>query len=97
MSHKDRKEYHKNYNKAHPALAEKARLVKAQLVSFYGNVCADCGNVYPPCCYDFHHIEPKTKGFEVSGICVFEKAFEESKKCVMICSNCHRIRQKRVP
>lgn len=68
------------------------QMIKAQLVAFYNNVCMDCGKVYPPCVYDFHHIDKSNKSFAVSEVRSFEEALEESKKCVMICSNCHRIR-----
>lgn len=39
----------------------------------------------------FHHIDPKTKNFEVSQFRHFsmKKCEEESKKCVCLCSNCH--------
>jgi len=48
---------------------------------------------------DFHHIDPKDKSFEISQYAVSgttsfgtkkKKILEEMKKCIVVCSNCHR-------
>jgi len=67
---------------------------KQYLVDYFGDVCSDCGNKYPVCCYDFHHINPEEKKFEIAPRLdsKVETIMEEVKKCLMICSNCHRIR-----
>jgi len=59
-----------------------------------GGACADCGEIYPPEVYDFHHLDPDTKeahpGDLMKGKWItFE---EEIMKCVLLCANCHRIR-----
>lgn len=54
--------------------------------------CADCGNSFPTCCMDFHHLFDKK--FEI-GRCIhfgLKRLKAEIAKCVVICSNCHRIR-----
>jgi hypothetical protein len=67
---------------------------KQQLVEHFNNKCGDCGNSFPICCYDFHHIDPSKKLFEIAPRLDgnIETIMEEVAKCMMICSNCHRIR-----
>lgn len=67
---------------------------KQYLVDYFGDKCNDCGKSFPVCCYDFHHIDPSTKSFEIAPRLdgnLFT-IMEEAKKCIMLCSNCHRIR-----
>jgi hypothetical protein len=67
---------------------------KSILVNHFMDRCHDCGGTFPHCCYDFHHLDPKTKSFEIAPRLDgnIDTIMEEAKKCVMICSNCHRIR-----
>ena len=68
---------------------------KQRLMDHFGNCCKDCGGVFPACVYDFHHLDPtqKDKSFRVLASSTWEKIEEEIiGKCVMLCSNCHRIR-----
>jgi hypothetical protein len=53
--------------------------------------CAVCG--YDRCIVNlgFHHVDPKTKAFQMSmrtgrSLAAFR---EEAKKCVLVCANCH--------
>ena len=64
---------------------------KALLVELMGSRCAVCGDVFPPCVYDFHHIDPSQKSAEISKLSSWEDITKELKKCVMLCANCHRI------
>ncbi len=73
----------------------KRRAKKTQAcLDLHGDKCADCEKTYPNICYDFHHVEPKT--VEVSRMVhkdmKLELILEEARKCVLLCSNCHRIR-----
>ena len=70
---------------------------KKQLIESFGNKCSDCGGSFPDCCYDFHHCDPSTKGFAIApGLDRnWDVILEEVEKCVMLCSNCHRIRHYR--
>ena len=57
-----------------------------------GNKCIICG--YNKCqrALSFHHIDPKTKEFDLStkGLTrSWERIQNEIKKCVLICANCH--------
>jgi hypothetical protein len=55
--------------------------------------CANC-NFSHPAALDFHHTDPSTKEHNVHkliGNKQFKKAYEEIKKCIVLCANCHRI------
>jgi len=73
---------------------ERRDVRKQKLVDHFGDKCDDCGGTFPVCCYDFHHINPSTKEFEIAPRmnAAWDTILTEAKKCVMICSNCHRIR-----
>ena len=77
-------------NKRKLVLQERKRLA----VEHKGGSCEDCGGVYPLCVYDFHHVDPKTKDYDPSQAAAIsvETMFKELDKCVLLCSNCHRIR-----
>lgn len=54
--------------------------------------CKFC-NENDSCCLDFHHIDSDLKEDNVStmrGKIGKEKVWEEIKKCVVVCANCHR-------
>lgn len=56
-----------------------------------GGKCIRCG--YNTCmsALDFHHRDPNKKEFGISDDSIkLKDAIEEVKKCVLICSNCHR-------
>ena len=79
-------------HKTHKVVAFRQR-VKIALVEASGHKCAYCGLVDHPAIYDFHHINPATKEFGLGNGATTrsKKAYaEEAKKCVMLCSNCHR-------
>lgn len=66
-----------------------------------GKPCVDCGEVYDPICMDFHHEDPKLKKDEVRMLLrdgySMTVVQAEIDKCVLICSNCHRLRHKDDP
>lgn len=71
-------------NKAKQALKIKA-------VEFMGGKCTHCGGVFPPCVYDFHHVNPSEKDISPATAFSWKKLEPELKKCIMLCANCHRI------
>lgn len=76
-------------------LLNRRELNKKKLVEHFGNRCLDCDNSYPSCCYDFHHLDGSTKenSFANMNTNGWESISKEIiGKCVMLCSNCHRIR-----
>ena len=60
-------------------------------IEYLGGKCAICG--YDKClrALSFHHIDPSTKSFGISGNhCLsWEKIKNELDKCILLCSNCH--------
>jgi hypothetical protein len=62
-----------------------------------GSSCVDCGISYPNTHYsvfDFHHLDPSEKDVDWSKLRLrsWDKIVKELSKCVLLCSNCHRIR-----
>ena len=106
MPYKDpavRKAKHKEYSKKHyeknkaegKNKVKKSNQDKKKLWrEFKESVsCSKCGFKHPAA-MDFHHVDPATK---IKGVHEwarkgsYRKAFEEAKKCIVLCSNCHRI------
>jgi 5-methylcytosine-specific restriction endonuclease McrA len=56
--------------------------------------CSCCGGVYPHYVMDFDHVDPATKKMCVSKMMGHSWAQIEAEiaKCVLLCSNCHRIK-----
>ncbi len=72
---------------------ERVRSVKKQAIEYLGGKCVDCGYVGHPCVFDFHHLDPQSKDFSFgSTYRKFDRIVEELDKCVLLCSNCHRLR-----
>ena len=48
--------------------------------------------------YDYHHIDPSQKEFNVGGYVLkpMEQVLKEAEKCLLLCSNCHRIEHHRL-
>lgn len=66
---------------------------KQKLVEMFGGKCEICGGEFHPSVFDFHHTDPSTKSFGISGSRLSAKwdtILNEAKKCIMICANCHR-------
>lgn len=74
------------------AVTDFRRKRKENLIKVLGSCCCLCG--YNKCvgALEFHHIEPKNKTYQLSsGNChKLEDDLEEAKKCILVCSNCHR-------
>ena len=57
--------------------------------------CEICDTEYPPCCFDFHHINGKEdKKNQVSLLAAkgykWDTIEKELSKCMMLCAPCHR-------
>lgn len=66
---------------------------KQRLIEAFGGSCGICK--YNKCiaALEFHHLESKDKEFNISRwakVANWTKICEEAKKCVCLCSNCHR-------
>lgn len=71
--------------------------LKRKAVEYKGGKCIDCGlQTDKYIVYDFHHLDPKLKDVKIAEMIHKRKNFEvikiELDKCVLLCSNCHRIR-----
>ena len=67
--------------------------IKIALVEAFQHKCMCCGLEDNPILYDFHHINPEEKLFGIGNNSTTHsrQAYaDEAKKCVMVCSNCHR-------
>jgi hypothetical protein len=65
--------------------------LRQRAVEYLGGKCCICG--YSKCigAMDFHHIESQIKDFTISSRMTSWEAIEkELRKCVLLCSNCHR-------
>ena len=63
--------------------------------------CAHCGYNEKAVALDFHHENREDKIINVSSHwktswVQFEKMKKEMEKCIVLCSNCHRIEEKRI-
>ncbi len=58
-----------------------------------GLKCEECGEDHPAC-IEYHHLDMTKKDFEISKAITKgfakERILEEIKKCMVLCSNCHK-------
>ena len=66
---------------------------KLEVIKPFGSKCSKCGynrNLSALC---FHHLDPKTKSFEITQRELANRTKEaiekETQKCILLCSNCH--------
>jgi predicted HNH restriction endonuclease len=71
---------------------ERQRALKLRMIEYKGGKCEDCGGTFHPASYDFHHVNPDEKEFSFNRNMSWKKAVKELDKCVLLCSNCHRVR-----
>lgn len=68
---------------------------KKWAINYKGGECARCGvSNLPIVCYQFHHIDPKSKKYNPGRLIVQKpnkKLKDELDKCVLVCANCHMI------
>ena len=64
---------------------------KKRLVEAFGGKCCICGFDSWIEAFEFHHLDPTIKQGKVIEIANnWSKIIEEARKCIMICSNCHK-------
>jgi predicted HNH restriction endonuclease len=71
---------------------ERVRLRKAEIVALHGGKCIVCGYNRSKRSLCFHHLDPSTKEFCIgfSGNSPGKsRLLAESKKCILVCANCH--------
>jgi hypothetical protein len=105
MPYKDlakRKEKAKEYSARHYAANSTAQKVRTKASRKAGKekwnefkatlMCTQCG-ISHPAVIDFHH-PPGTKEYSVHKLAQngrYKKAYTEAEKCIVLCSNCHRL------
>ena len=64
---------------------------KLDLMYIHGNKCAICGYDKTPRALQFHHIDESQKSFGLSdgNTRSWEDSVAESRKCILVCGNCH--------
>lgn len=67
---------------------------KLELIELFGGKCEKCGYDKNIAAFDFHHINPDEKSFEIKVQMLKYKnddeILNEALKCMLLCSNCHR-------
>jgi 5-methylcytosine-specific restriction endonuclease McrA len=66
---------------------------KEKLINMLGGCCSKCGYKKSISALSFHHINPKTKSFDLSKngniLHDWDEVVKEAMKCVVLCLNCH--------
>ena len=73
------------------SVGKRRKLNKQLLVEYKGGCCERCG--YNKCiaALEFHHIDPSTKEFGLTGNTYgIDRQKAEADKCMLLCANCHR-------
>ncbi len=68
---------------------------KNEAIQYKGGKCQDCNILYPYPVMEFHHLDPNEKDFDWNDLRYYgskELIQNELDKCVLLCSNCHRMR-----
>ena len=65
---------------------------KTYCISIMGGKCQKCGYNKCEAALEFHHIDPTNKemNFSKMRLVSHQRMIEELKKCILLCSNCHR-------
>lgn len=74
------------------AVSERRRRTKRTLVDEAGGCCALCGYDRHAAVLQFHHLDPASKHFEISGLGATRALADvraEAAKCVLLCPTCH--------
>ena len=73
---------------------ERAWSRKLELIEMMGKECTKCGYKANLAALEFHHLIPSEKEFQLDSRHLsntsMDKILEEAKKCVLLCSNCHK-------
>lgn len=75
------------------AVSKRRKKLKSMAIEYKGGKCIICGYKKFVGALDFHHIDGKSKSFDLStkGLTrSWEKTKAEIDKCILVCANCHR-------
>lgn len=72
---------------------ERRARIKCELLERRGGKCSSCGYKKTNSALCFHHVDPSTKSFNISGMNLLKiaraKLEKEVDKCIVLCNNCH--------
>lgn len=94
MAERKRQWYSDNRAERQDDANERNRAKKQKAVDYFGGKCHDCNQSFPNCVFQFHHLNPAEKDANPSKLMNGreDKMWEELKKCIMLCANCHLMR-----
>lgn len=89
---RDKRKYANRSEYLKAAVAKRRKILRRKAITYKGGKCQLCG--YDKCAeaLEFHHL-PGQKNFGISQkgyTRSWDKVEQELKKCVLLCSNCHR-------
>ena len=63
---------------------------RKELIESLGGKCTKCGFAGCPASLQFHHTDPSNKKYSLySRNLLRADRYEEAKKCILLCANCH--------
>ena len=88
----DRKYYERHKEKVYTKKMMRRRRIKEELVMALGGGCKLCGYNKSPAALEFHHRKKNKEGCitELINNSSKKKSLKEARKCLLLCSNCHR-------
>ena len=89
----NKKRADKNRDKYNKDARDRRQARKVRAVEYKGGKCEHCDKEYHVAAFDFHHTNPSEKESD-PGLLMGasdEVLFKELDKCILLCSNCHRI------
>lgn len=101
-SQREQRRYRMNAVAFHAVTTARVAERKRMAIEALGGACVDCGltpsNEWPVACFDFHHVDTSNKEASVARLlatAAVARILVELRKCVVLCSNCHRRRHVR--
>lgn len=88
------------YKTQRPQVNQYKHIHKHCAIIYKGGKCVHCGKEYDgtnSCIFDFHHTDPSQKEFCPSTGSTWSKTQPELDKCVLLCTNCHRMEHDSLP
>jgi superfamily II helicase len=75
------------------SINKRRRENKLKAIEYKGGKCNRCGQIFHQAVYDFHHMDISDKEADPGSLMhrTWDRLKEELDKCVLLCSNCHRL------
>ncbi len=93
-SRKCKNDNNNNRFQSYVAQQRRGRSRKLALISLHGTGCELCGYAKNFSALEFHHTKPQSKEFQLDLRSLsnrkWARILEEAKKCILVCSNCHK-------